>query len=109
MLRISGSIGMTWPGKVGAVAALGGFQVQRRAGFDEVRHVRDVHAEFPVAVVELLQADRVVVVLGVRRIDRDDRLVGQIETSMRFVFRIERIDRVARLLLHARRETRPAG
>ena len=61
--------------------------VQRRVGPDEVRHVGDVHAQPPVAVVEPLQRDRVVEVAGVDRVDRDDRLAGQVEPAVadRFV------------------------
>ena len=42
-----------------------------------------MHAQFPVAVVELAQADGVVVVLGVIGVDRADDLVGQIEARLR--------------------------
>ena len=44
-------------------------------GLDEMRHVGDVHAEQPVAVLGRLERDRVVEIAGVDRVDRDDRLV----------------------------------
>ena len=55
---------------------------------DEMRHVGDVHAQPPAAVVELLQRDRVVEIAGVDRIDRDDRLAGEVRAvADRFVER----------------------
>src|SRR4051812_21766205 len=39
-------------GKIRAVAALVGFDVERRALLYEKRYVRDVNAEFPISVVE---------------------------------------------------------
>ncbi len=63
-----------------------GLAVQGRAWADEVRHVGNVDTQPPVAVVELLQRDGVVVVAGVHRVNRDDRLAGQIEAvANRFV------------------------
>jgi hypothetical protein len=58
-----------------------------------------VHAQFPVAGVELAKADGVVVVLRVVRVDRADDLVGEIDASAALFLGIERVDRVARLVL----------
>ena len=64
--------------QVDAVASKAGLLIQRRAGRDKVADVGDVHAEHPVAVGVAVQADRVVEVLGIRRIDRDDHLVADV-------------------------------
>ena len=58
-------------GQIDARAAVVGLAVERRLGPHEVRHVGDVHAQPPVAVVGLRQRDRVVEIAGVDRIDRD--------------------------------------
>ena len=58
-----------------------GLAVQGRPRADEVRNVGDVYAQPPMAVVEPLQGDGIVEVAGVDRIDRDDRLAGQIEPA----------------------------
>ena len=68
-------------GQVDARAAVVGLAVQGRPRADEVRNVGNVHAQPPMAVVELLQGNGVVEIAGVDRIDRDDRLAGQIEPA----------------------------
>ena len=67
--------------QVDARAAVVGLAVQGRPRADEVRNVGNVDAQPPMAVVELLQGNGVVKIAGVDRIDRDDRLAGQIEPA----------------------------
>ena len=51
-------------GEIGAVASLLAFGIERCALFNEERDIGDVYAEFPVAILYLAKADRIVVVLG---------------------------------------------
>ena len=75
-------------GQIDARGALQGLAVQRRPRADEVRHVGDVDPQPPMPVVELLQRDGVVEIPRVDRIDRDDRLAGEIRAvADRFVER----------------------
>jgi hypothetical protein len=55
--------------QVHARGPLLGVPVEERVGCDVVAHVGDVHPEAPPAAVEVLDADGVVEVLGVRRVD----------------------------------------
>ena len=64
--------------EVHGVSAFLRFLVERGVLLDVVRDVRDVDPELPAAVVELLDVDRVVVVLGIGGIDGADELVCQI-------------------------------
>ena len=77
--------------QVGAVAPAISLFVQLAAGLDISRHVGDVHAQLVGRTtresrlfqlggghLDPLQADRVVVVLGIGRVDRADRLAGQV-------------------------------
>ncbi len=71
-------------GQVGRVATLLRFDVQGAAGGDEVCDVGDVHAEHPgravffVSRVELDDADGIIEVLGVGRVDGDDEVFGEV-------------------------------
>ena len=60
-------------------AAAVGLLVERAAGRDIVGHVRNVHAEQIMAVVQPLKRNRVVKVFGVVAVDRKDQLVPQVE------------------------------
>ena len=94
-------------GQVHARGPLVRLAVERRLGLHEVRHVGDVHAQQPVAVVVPLQRDRVVEVAGVDRVDRDDRLVGEVvpPAADRFV---ELLGLLPRLRPACPRRNRPA-
>ena len=75
-------------GQIDARGAFQGLAVQRRPRADEVRHVGDMHPQTPISAVELLQRDRVVEIPRVHRIDRDNRLGGEIRAvADRFVER----------------------
>ena len=69
-------------GKVHRSAPLIGLQVQGGAGLDIVAHVGDVDSQHPVALVVLLQAHRVVKVLGCCSVDGDDGLVPQVQPPL---------------------------
>ena len=66
-------------GQVDARRPIVGLAVQRRPRADEVRNVGNVDAQPPMPVVELYQRNGVVEIAGVDRINRDDRLAGQVE------------------------------
>ncbi len=82
--------------QIDAVAAEACGPVQGRARRDEVTHVRDVHAEDPALLPVAREADGVVEILGVRRVDRDDQFFRDILAAA-CVLRIERRPRVGRL------------
>ena len=56
--------------------------IERAAGRDIMRHIRDVHAEQVMAVVQPVERDRVVKVLGVVAVDGEDQLVAQVEAAV---------------------------
>ena len=62
------------------------FGVQVRSIGDKVRDVRDVHAQFPVAIVDSFQRDRIVEVTRGFGVDGDDRGFGEIGSSVDIVF-----------------------
>ena len=68
-VRVRGS-GRRLLDEVGRGATLGGGQVERTAGRDEVAHVRDVHTHLPLAWAHLVAMQRVVDVNAAGRIDR---------------------------------------
>ncbi len=70
------------PRQVHRVAAGCALDIQGRPGLDEVRHIRDVNAQLPSAVIELPDADRVVEVLRVRRVDRQDQFIGLVRAQV---------------------------
>ena len=82
------------PGEVGARGAAAGHSVEGAALTDEVRHVGDVHAERDRPVAVRGQADRIVEVAGVGRVDRDHDLIGHILAPGAFgrVGRVEGLD-----------------
>ena len=67
-----GQHGDDFLGEVRAGASAAGLLVQRSAFAHEMRHVGDMHAQRPGAVAVGFQADGVVVVARVGRIDGDD-------------------------------------
>ncbi len=94
------------PGQVHAVAALPRLAVERPVPGHEVRHVGDVHAELPLAGRGIVRdGDRVVEVLGVRRVDRDrEDLLQVLAAGLLLDLLVEHAGGLARLLDGALRE-----
>ena len=84
------------------------YQVDRRAAFDGlvvdhrmrahvVRHVGDMHADFPYALPDLAYRKRVVEVLGVGRVDREGRHIAEIAAPGDLFGRNPAVDTLRRL------------
>ena len=63
------------------------FALQLGAGAHVVGHVGDVHPDFPMAVLQLLDAQGVVEVLGVGRVDGEGGDVAEVAATGNFVLR----------------------
>ena len=76
-------------GQIDARGALERLAVQRGFRPNEMRHVGNVNPQPPMAVLQPLQRNGVVEIAGVDRIDRHDRLAGEILAAAdRFVERL---------------------
>ena len=69
-------------GQIDARPARQRLVVESRSGTDVVSDVGDVHAKVEQAVVGTANGDRVVVVLGVISIDREDQVAAQVEPAL---------------------------
>ena len=47
--------------------------------------VGDVHAQVIIAIGQFFQGDRIVKVLGIRGVNREDLLIAQIQTARHFI------------------------
>ena len=93
-------------GVVDAGRTLIGLLVQRRAGADIVADIRDVNAQL-IAVLKLLQADGIVNILRLGRVDRKDGNTAQIQTLSSLGRVDDGVIVCMRLLQHLRREFLP--
>ena len=67
-------------GQINAVTPVLRFDIQRRIHRNKSTHVGDMNPQYPVAVFVSPQTYRIVKILRIRRIDRNDRFVGYIVT-----------------------------
>ena len=88
------------PRKIAAIPAACGLLIQRRAALHEIRDIGDVDAQFPITAFELLEADRIVKVFGIIRIDRADHFIAQVQSCRPMLRAVEAIDRLPRLIFH---------
>ena len=72
--------------QVRGIAALAGFGVQRRAGPDIVGHIGDVNPQAPLIGGNPFEADGVVEVLGVIRVDGDDPMFAAVDPTGEIAF-----------------------
>jgi hypothetical protein len=87
------------PRDVGGERALGGAAVERRAGGDKPRDVRDVHPDAD-PVAPAARGDRVVEVLRGLGVDRERQEVAQVDAALEARLRqVERLERAAQTLV----------
>ena len=93
-------------GVVDAGRTLVGLLVQRRAGADIVADIRDVNTQL-IAVLKLLQADGIINILRLSRVDRKDGNTAQIQTFGRLGRVDDGVIVCVSLLQHLRRKFLP--